>query len=377
MKWLNILLARISAGNASGLRLSCYRQTATRWLYRHTFSTRDRLALYEDLAFLLDNNRTLEVALTSMRDSATDFGKQSSPSSVWLNDCLKAIRNGQSLDVALADWIPAQEAAIISAGVMDGRLSEALRRAMAVVQGIDEMKSSVFSTLGYPLVLISTVIGIMVLVSKHFIPQLAKIIPRETWEGGIGWLGVTSDFVVLNGMLLSLMAAVLVAWTTWSFNNLTGRVRRWLDHLVPWSVYKDFQGVAFLLNISALLRADVKTLDALDILSRNASPWLLERLNAARRLVRQGQHLGLALRNSGYQFPSKDSVNKLVLLTDGDNAEIIIENYARHWLIRAVKIIKRRTTRLSGALFLIVSSYMFLLVQVIQQLHDMAGQMGR
>lgn len=377
MKWLNILLARISAGNASGLRLSCYRQTATRWLYRHTFSTRDRLALYEDLAFLLDNNRTLEVALTSMRNSATDFGKQSSPSSVWLNDCLKAIRNGQSLDVALADWIPAQEAAIISAGVMDGRLSEALRRAMAVVQGIDEMKSSVFSTLGYPLVLISTVIGIMVLVSKHFIPQLAKIIPRETWEGGIGWLGVTSDFVVLNGMLLSLMAAVLVAWTTWSLNNLTGRVRRWLDHLVPWSVYKDFQGVAFLLNISALLRADVKTLDALDILSRNASPWLLERLNAARRLVRQGQHLGLALRNSGYQFPSKDSVNKLVLLTDGDNAEIIIENYARHWLIRAVKIIKRRTTRLSGALFLIVSSYMFLLVQVIQQLHDMAGQMGR
>jgi hypothetical protein len=178
-------------------------------------------------------------------------------------------------------------------------------------------------------------------------------------------------------MLLSLMAAVLVAWTTWSLNNLTGRVRRWLDHLVPWSVYKDFQGVAFLLNISALLRADVKTLDALDILSRNASPWLLERLNAARRLVRQGQHLGLALRNSGYQFPSKDSVNKLVLLTDGDNAEIIIENYARHWLIRAVKIIKRRTTRLSGALFLIVSSYMFLLVQVIQQLHDMAGQMGR
>jgi hypothetical protein len=104
---------------------------------------------------------------------------------------------------------------------------------------------------------------------------------------------------------------------------------------------------------------------------------LLERLNATRRLVRQGQHLGLALRNAGYQFPSKDCVNKLVLLTDGDNADIIIENYARHWLIRAVKIIKRRATRLSTFLFLIVSSYMILLVQVIQQLNDMAGQMGQ
>jgi len=377
MKRLNVLRAKLATGGKSKHGLAVYRQAATRWLYRHTFSTGDRLSLYEDLAFLLDNNRTLEVALTNMRDSATDFGKRTSTSAVWLDDCLKAIRNGQSLDVALADWIPRQEAAIISAGVMDGRISEALRRAMTVVQGVDEMKSSVFSTLGYPLALISTVIGIMVLVSKHFIPQLTKIVPRETWEGGIWWLGATSDFVVIHGVLLSLSVALLIAWITWSFNNLTGKVRRWLDYLVPWSVYKDFQGVAFLLNISALLRADVKTLDALDILSRNASPWLLERLNATRRLVRQGQHLGLALRNAGYQFPSKDCVNKLVLLTDGDNADLIIENYARHWLIRAVKIIKRRATRLSTFLFLIVSSYMILLVQVIQQLNDMAGQMGQ
>ncbi|CNI31608.1 MULTISPECIES: type II secretion system F family protein [Yersinia] len=354
-----------------------YLQPARRWLYRHTFSTRDRLSLYEDLAFLLDNNRTLEVAITNMRDSATDFGKRSSPSAVWLNDCLKALSNGQSLDVALGDWIPRQEAAIISAGVLDGHIADALRRAMTVVQGIDEMKSSIYSTLGYPLALIATVIGIMNMVSEHFIPQLAKIIPRTTWEGGIWWLGATSDFVVNQGVLLSLSVALLTAWITWSFNNMTGKTRRGLDYLIPWSIYKDFQGVAFLLNIAALLRADVKTLDALDILSRNASPWLLERLNAARRLVRQGQHLGLALRNTGYHFPSKDCVNKLVLLTDGDNAAGIIENYAKHWMITTIKLIKRRATRLSIVLFLVVSGYMFLLVQVIQQLNSMAAQMGQ
>lgn len=354
-----------------------YRHTATRWLYRHTFTTKDRLSLYEDLAFLLDNNRTLAVAITNMRDCATDFGRRSSPSSVWLNDCLTAISNGQSLDIALGDWIPRQEAAIISAGVRDGRISEALRRAMTVVHGIDEMKSSIYSTLGYPFVLVGTVIGIMVMVSDHFIPQLTKIIPRATWEGGIWWLGATSDFVVNQGVLLCLSLALLTAWVTWSFNHLTGRVRRYLDYLIPWSVYKDFQGVAFLLNIAALLRADVKTLEALDILSRNASPWLLERLNATRRLVRQGQHLGLALRNTGHHFPSKDCVNKLVLLTDGDNAAGIIENYAKEWMRTTIKLIKRRTTRLSIVLFLMVSGYMFLLIQVIQQLNGMAAQMGQ
>jgi len=118
-------------------------------------------------------------------------------------------------------------------------------------------------------------------------------------------------------------------------------------------------------------------LDALDILARNASPWLLERLNAARRLVRQGQHLGLALRNTGHHFPSKHCVNKLMLLTDGDNAESIIENYANHWLKNTIKTIKQHTARLSTALFLLVSGYMLLLVQVIQQLNQLAGQIGQ
>ncbi|WP_339057580.1 type II secretion system F family protein [Candidatus Regiella endosymbiont of Tuberolachnus salignus] len=357
--------------------LATYRRAATRWLYQYTFSSRDRLTLYEDLAFLLDNNRTLEVALTHMRDAATDFGRCHSPSAVWLNDCLHAISNGHSLDVALKRWVPCQEAAIISAGVMEGRVPEALRRAMTVVQGIDEMKSSVLSTLGYPMALIGTVVGIMVLVSQHFIPQLAKMVPRETWQGGIWWLGTTADFVVDHGILLSLMLMLATAWISWSFSHLTGRCRRGLDGLIPWSVYKDFQGVAFLLNMAALLRAGVKTLDALDILAHNASPWLLERLNAARRLVRQGQHLGLALRNTGYHFPSKPCVNKLMLLTDGDNAERIIENYANQWLKNTIITIKRRTARLSTALFLLVSGYMLLLVQVIQQLNQLAGQIGQ
>lgn len=378
MKKLNhVVRARLSSILLYRKSLASYLLAATRWLYQYTFSTGDRLALYEDLAFLLDNNRTLEVALTHMRDAATDFGRCRSPSAVWLNDCLQAISNGQSLDVALANWIPRQEAAIISAGVMEGRVSEALRRAMTVVQGVDEMKSSVLGTLGYPMALIGTVMGIMLLVSQHFIPQLAKIVPRDTWQGGIWWLGTTSDFVVNHGILLSLIVMLATAWIIWSFSHLTGRCRRGLDWLIPWSVYKDFQGVAFLLNMAALLRAGVKTLDALDILARNASPWLLERLNAARRLVRQGQHLGLALRNTGYHFPSKPCVNKLMLLTDGDNAERIIENYANHWLKNTIKTIKRRTARLSTALFLLVSGYMLLLVQVIQQLNQLAGQVGQ
>lgn len=376
MKWLHRMSALTDQRQPWRSALQRSRQAAIRWVYRHTFSAADRQSLYEDLAFLLDNNHTLEKALLSMHDCATEGGKRLSPAAVWLGDCLTAIRNGLPLHQALADWIPRQEAAIISAGVKEGRPAEALRRAMTVVKSVDEMKSAVLSTLSYPLTLVASIAGIMVLISEHFIPQLSRMVAREKWQGELWWLGMLSDTVVNYGLLIVLLLVLFSAWVIWSFTRLTGPVRRGLDHLLPWSVYKDFQGVAFLLNIAALLRANVKTLDALDMLCYQASPWLLERLNATRRRVRQGQHLGLALRNSGYQFPSKASVNKLVLLTDGDNASLVIENYARYWLPQAVNLIKRRAKHLSTVLFLLVSGYMFLLVQVIQQLYGMVDQIG-
>ncbi|WP_426917717.1 hypothetical protein [Serratia bockelmannii] len=47
-----------------------------RWLAQKTFSTADRLTLYEDLAFLLDNNLKVEKAINSMIGS---FGKKRPP----------------------------------------------------------------------------------------------------------------------------------------------------------------------------------------------------------------------------------------------------------------------------------------------------------
>jgi len=43
MKRLNVLRAKLATGGKSKHGLAVYRQAATRWLYRHTFSTGDRL----------------------------------------------------------------------------------------------------------------------------------------------------------------------------------------------------------------------------------------------------------------------------------------------------------------------------------------------
>lgn len=353
---------------------------ANRWVYQRSFSTSDRLKLYEELAFLIGNNLRLNVAVENMLLTARNGGAQAARATIWLEDILNGLNHGLSLDLALANWVPRQECAIISAGVQDGKLVEALGRASTVVSGIAEMKSSVMSQLAYPAVLLSVVTGLLLMIHNYFLPPLERMFPRDSWEGGMWWLGLSADLIAQEGVYLAALIILFSAWTVWSLPNVTGKPRRIMDHLVPWSLYRDFQGVVFLLNISALLGANVTTLNSLNKLALHASPWLQERLNAIRRRVNAGDHLGLALNNAGYSFPSREAINKLVLLTSGqnsDNCQEVIDRYAHYMLKGTIISMKKRIQRLSMACFALCGLYMGLLLIVIQDLNSLAEQIGQ
>ncbi|WP_439412575.1 type II secretion system F family protein [Enterobacter ludwigii] len=343
-----------------------------RWLAQKTFSTGDRMELYEDLAFQLDNNLKLDNAMNAIIGSYE--GKKPKPPVVLcLEDALRALQEGKSLDAGLTEWIPRQESAILSAGVQDGRLAEALRRAMMVVEGQGKMKGTLLATLFNPLMQIITTIAMNYMVYSHFLPTLRMLAPPERWTGSVWWLAHISIVLVENAWLLGGLLTVAIAAILWSLPNLTGPVRRVLDRLPPWGIYRDINGVSFLLNFSALMRAQVKTEDALESLSLHATPWLYERLAATRRQVSAGHHLGLALRHAGYGFPSPQAINKLAMMTGNDNAEQIIENFAAVWLAKTVARIERLASRLSLAALLITGGYMALIIMATQSLNTLVG----
>nr|WP_158302483.1 type II secretion system F family protein [Sodalis glossinidius] len=101
-----------------------------RWIYQKTFSAKDRIAFYDMLAFLLDNNKSLQQALIDMRNVVTDFGRKHHPYAVLLTDCLSTLDEGQgAFEKVLLEWVPVQEATLIGSGILYGKLSDTLRRA--------------------------------------------------------------------------------------------------------------------------------------------------------------------------------------------------------------------------------------------------------
>ncbi|MGX8941875.1 hypothetical protein ACWWJF_17865 [Symbiopectobacterium sp. Eva_TO] len=77
------------------------------------------------LAFLLDNNKSLQQAFIDMRNVVTDFGRKHHPYAVLLTDCLSALDEAQgAFEKVLLEWVAIQEATLIGSGMLSGKLSD-------------------------------------------------------------------------------------------------------------------------------------------------------------------------------------------------------------------------------------------------------------
>lgn len=84
----------------------------------------------------------------------------------------------------------------------------------------------------------------------------------------------------------------------------------------------------------------------------------------------------MALKSTGYHFPSRDCVNQMMLLTEGAGAESSLERYADRWLAITIKQVKKRALYLTALCFLLVFGYMLLLLLASRDLNTMVNQMG-
>ena len=121
------------------------------------------------------------------------------------------------------------------------------------------------------------------------------------------------------------------------------------------------------------MRAQVKTDDILDKLCTYAPQWLYERLAEVKKLVNKGRYLGLALRDSGYNFPSRKAIEKLVLITDKDGSEEVIYKFSQVWLATTIKKINRIAGVIFAFALIFDAAYILLVVLSIEELNSVVG----
>lgn len=349
-------------------------------LVRKSFSGPYRVQFYDALRFLIENRQKLKPALEKMRDAWTNFGQHWHPYAEITDDCIDALRENsgeKTLERTLARWLPAAEASVISAGIRSESLPHALRYASELTSAGKRIRQSVWQMAIYPVGLIILMVSTLYVLNAELMPTLQEISPPETWTGALGFLYAVSVFFSDYGLLTGALLGALTGWIIWSVPrwHRPDRLRRIFDSLMPWSVYKDIQGATFLLNVGALLQSGVKTKEALEILQETASPWLAVRIDAITEHVREGKHFGLALRDCGYDFPSREAANFLSLL-QGDGDDELISNYGQRWLDQTLERVSKRAIVVRGFMFLAMIMMLLLLILVVMDINALNNTSG-
>lgn len=340
---------------------------------RLTFTGAHRQVFYENMRFLLQNRRPLDRSLMMIGDVHTSFGEKWHPFRELTEDCLEGLRDnspGRTLGDVLAVWVPYEEAALISAGIQTGNIPVALTQADKLIDARQQILGQVLFASVYPLVLVVLGGGLLGVNNLSLIPMLSRMSDPAGWTGALGFMKGIADWTEHWGVVAAAAGAGLIALSLWSLPRWRGRLRRFADNFLPWSLYKDLQGSVFLMNTGALLGAGVPDLDAMQLLHSFAPPWLQERLEAAMDEMSEGNSPGMALRKSGYDFPSREAVNYLSLLDDGKGSAELISNYADRWLKQTLKRVARRASVTRLLSMLLILGFFALIILMVMQIQD-------
>lgn len=247
---------------------------------------------------------------------------------------------GESLADALDGWVSPAERLLISSGEESGRLIDSLRHIGTMSLRGSEMRDAILRACLYPIFLL---IGIVVLfwIMDFVLVQRIAVLGLAPAIAALS--GFAAACAAVKAATLPSAAGVLasLALFHYALPNWTGRTRILADRIIPFSIYRMWNGAGFLVSLAALLRSGMALSRALFIIEQNATPWLRQRVFSARGQVLAGANLGEALLARGFGFP--DSSIGRDLLVSGDRVDLpeYLERITQRWMTEQVRKLER------------------------------------
>lgn len=320
------------------------------------FSNEARLKMFRKIASLMRNRFSLMSALDMLHDSASNGGKNpGEPLAIAIACWARALNNGLPFSEALKGWAPDRERLMLSVGDVSD-LEGALMNLIRVTEGSTKMIRPIIGAIAYPSFLFMMAILIIYGIGVYMVPPMLEAAPGVMWRGLARDLVSVSEWISEYWMVAfaSLPVIMIVIYST--IGIWTGTIRAMVDHMPPYSLYKVFVGISWLLALSALVKGGTPVSTALRALRRDASRYLQERIDKTLTFINNGDNLGQALQKTKLDFPDKEVIADLKIYSELDNFEDALEALANEWLEESVYLIEQKAAMLNMVAILSVGA---------------------
>ena len=319
-------------------------------------SNKARLKIYRKMASLLRNRFSLMNALDLIHNGASNGGKNpNEPMAIAIANWAKSLQNGLPFSEALKGWAPDRERLMLSVGDVSD-MENALMNLIRVTEGSTKMIRPIVGAIVYPSFLFMMSVLIIYAIGVYMVPPMIEAAPTVRWRGTAATLVDLSDWIQKNWLFAFSILPVVGAIIYFTIGIWTGRLRAIFDHIPPWSLYKVFTGISWLLALSALVKSGTPVSTSLRALKRDASRYLQERIDKTLVFINNGDNLGQALSKTGLDFPDPEIINDLKIYSELDNFEEALEKLANEWLDESVYLIENKASILNMVAILTVAA---------------------
>lgn len=335
------------------------------------FANEKRLKIYYKLAALLRNKFTLMDALDRIWMIESKDGKSpQEPIAIALAAWIRELERGLPFSSAIEGWAPIRERLMLSVGDVS-RLEKALLNLIKVSEGSNKIIQPLLTAVTYPMMMIVLCMVIIVGVGVYMVPPLLEFAKNAQWTGSAKTLVSVSSFVTVYWWVFPVVLLLIVGVIYVSLANFTGPLRVGFDKCPPWSLYRMFTGVSWLMSLSALVASGTPISKSMQSLRQNASPYLKERIDRALMYMQNGDNLGTALKKSKMHFPDDELIGDLEIYSELDNFEESLNTVADDYLNNSIDNIKKQASMLNSFSLLIVS---IVIAWVLLGVFDMQNQ---
>ncbi len=306
------------------------------------FANKTRLKLYRKIASLMKNRFSLMDALDMLHDGASNGGKNpGEPLAIAIAAWGRSLNNGNTFSDALKGWAPDRERLMLSVGDVSD-LEGALLNLIKVTEGSTKMIRPIIGAITYPSFLMMMAILIIYAIGVYMVPPMIDAAPNVRWRGLAKDLVDLSAWIKDNWLIAFSSLPIIMATIYFTISIWTGKIRAVFDNIPPWSLYKTFVGISWLLAMAALVKGGTPVSTALRALRRDATRYLKERIDKTLVYVNNGDNLGQALGKTGLMFPDKEIIDDLKIYSELDNFEEALDNLANEWLEESVYTIEEK-----------------------------------
>lgn len=314
-----------------------------------------RLKMYRKIASLMSNRFSLMNALDMLHNTVTNEGKNpGEPMAIAIASWASALQNGQPFSEALRGWAPDRERLMLSVGDVSD-LEGALRNLIKVTEGTTKMIRPIVSAIAYPAFLLMMVVLIIYGIGAYMVPPMKEAAPDVQWAGTAKTLSDLSDWIRVYWPIAFSIVPVLGIIIYGTIGIWTGTIRAYIDNVPPWSLYKIFIGITWLLAMSALVKGGTPVSNALRALRRDSTRYLKERIDKTLVFINNGDNLGQALSKTGLDFPDREIIGDLKIYSEMDNFEEALDKLANDWLDNAAYTIEQKASILNMVALLAIS----------------------